>query len=147
MSEQNVQKGRDFILEIFNDVESGTGLFAWQKVGGIRTKDFNADNPVTDTTSQSSEGDYTESQFTGYSTVTFNGSGVVDARSSDAVSAYKLLEQKAMTAGRCARFRLIDAYGVLEGVFNITTFSKNAEQQGLTEFTFAAQSASQVNYV
>lgn len=145
MSEANVEKGRDFILQVFDEITDPQAP-TWRAAGGIRSKDWNADNPVTDTTSQSSEGDYTESQWTGYSTVTLNGSGVVDKRYSDEVLAYAILEQLAMTGNRCARLRLIDQFSTIEGVFTITTFSKSGEQQGLVEYTMAAQSTADVSY-
>ncbi len=145
MSEANVEKGRDFVLQVFDEI-TDPGSPSWRVVGGIRSKDWNTDNPVTDTTSQSTEGDFTESQWNGYSTVTLNGSGVVDKRYSDEVMAYAILEQLAMTGNRCARIRLVDQFSTIEGVFTITTFSKSGEQQGLVEYTMAAQSTADVSY-
>ena len=145
MSEANNEKGRDFILQLFDDITDPIAG-KWRSIGGIRTKDFSIDNPVSDTTSQSTLGEFTESQFNGYSTVTFNGNGTVDKRYSDEILAYSVLEQICMTGNRCARLRLVDSISTVEGIFTITTFSKSAEQQGLVEFTLAAQSTADVSY-
>ncbi len=144
MSEPYTQKGRQFALQILDDTDLTETK--WKDIGGIQTKSLTIDNPVSDTTSQSTQGDFTDSQFNGYSTVTFNGSGVVDRREDDCISAYKLLSSKAMTGERCARLRLVDEIETIEGLFQITSFEKSGEQQGLVEFTMTAQSARDVSY-
>lgn len=139
MAGNNNIKGRDLLLEIF------TGG-AYKTIGGIRTKDFTRDNPVSDTTSQSSTGGETEAAFNGYSTVTLSGNGTVDIRDSASVMGYKALAAIANSSDPSATFRLSDSQETHEGEFLITSFGKNSEQNGIVEFSIALQNCGIVSY-
>lgn len=139
MACNNNLKGQDLLLEIF---DGG----AYKVIGGIRTKDFTRDNPVSDSTSQSTSGGETEAAFNGYSTVTLSGNGTVDTRSSATLLAYKDLATIANSADPSAVFRLSDANETHEGSFLITSFGKNAEENGLVEFSIALQNCGTISY-
>ena len=80
----NNYQGRLLLLEWYDSTAA-----AFKKIGGVNTRDLTRDNPVSDGTSQSTDGNETESCYVGYSTVSLSGSGVVDSRSSVTVAAYK----------------------------------------------------------
>lgn len=138
MSHNNIQ-GRTLLLEIF---DGG----AFKVIGGINTKEFTRDNPVSDATSQSTTGNETESEYVGYSTVTLSGSGVVDKRSGAALIAYKTLATIANSSDPSARFRLSDELESHDGTFQITSFGKTADEQDLINFSISLQNQGVVTY-
>lgn len=138
MAANNLQ-GRTLLLEIFDG-----GVF--KEIGGINTKEFTRDNPVSDVTSQSTTGNETEACYVGYSTVTLSGSGVVDKRSDAALIAYKTLATIANSSDPTARFRLSDELESHDGTFNITSFGKTAEEQDIVQFSISLQNSSVVTY-
>jgi len=138
MAANNLQ-GRTLLLEIFDG-----GVF--KLIGGINTKEFTRDNPVSDGTSQSTTGNETESCYVGFSTVTLSGSGVVDNRSDVGLIAYKTLAQIANSSDPSARFRLTDVNESYDGTFNITSFGKSADEQDLVNFSISLQNAGVVTY-
>lgn len=138
MSHNNIQ-GRTLLLEIFDG-----GVF--KVIGGINTKEFTRDNPVSDATSQSTTGNETEAEYVGYSTVTLSGSGLVDKRSSASLIAYKTLATIANSSDPTARFRLSDELESHDGTFNITSFGKTAEEQDLINFSISLQNSGVVTY-
>lgn len=138
MAHNNIQ-GRTLLLEIFDG-----GVF--KEIGGINTKEFTRDNPVSDTTSQSTTGNETESEYVGYSTVTLSGSGVVDKRSGAALIAYKTLATIANSSDPTARFRLSDELETHDGTFNITSFGKTADEQDIVNFSISLQNSGVVTY-
>ena len=140
MAVNNIQ-GKTVLLEIF-DINSST----FKLVGGVDTKDFNRDNPVADVTNQSTSGDETESCPTGYGTVTINGNGSVDTRADDDIAAYKYFATIANSSNPSATFRLSDALETYEGVFNITSFGKSVEENGILTFTMALQNQGAITY-
>ena len=133
--------GKNFLFEIWD-----TNTSTFKLVGGVKTKDFNRDNPVADVTNQNTDGNETESCFTGYSTVTMNGNGVVDTRADADKAAYKYFATIANSADPSATFRLSDAEETYEGVFNITSFGKSSEQNGVLEFSMALQNQGIITY-
>lgn len=138
MAHNNIQ-GRTLLLEIFDG-----GVF--KEIGGINTKEFTRDNPVSDTTSQSTTGNETESEYVGYSTVTLSGSGVVDKRSSATLIAYKTLATIANSSDPSARFRLSDELETHDGTFQITSFGKTADEQDVINFSISLQNSGVVTY-
>lgn len=134
-------KGRDLLMEISDDAGA-----TWKVIGGIRTKEFNRDNPVSDITNQASDSNETESAYDGYSTVTLNGNGVVDTTASVSVAAYTQLSQLANSSTPEALLRLSDAIETYQGTFMITSFAKTTEQQGQVEFTAAFQNKGVVTF-
>ena len=135
------RKGRDLLLQLSDDAGS-----TWKDIGGIRTKEFNRDNPVSDTTSQSSSSNETEAAYDGYSTVTINGNGVVDTESAADLAAYIELSTIANSSTPVALLRFTDADETYQGNFLITSFSKTSEQQGQVEFSAAFQNEGVVTY-
>lgn len=138
MSHNNIQ-GRTLLLEIFDG-----GVF--KVIGGINTKEFTRDNPVSDATSQSTTGNETESEYVGFSTVTLSGSGLVDKRSSGTLIAYKTLATIANSSDPSARFRLSDELESHDGTFQITSFGKTADEQDLINFSISLQNQGVVTY-
>lgn len=139
MAGNNNIKGRDLLLEIFTG-----GVY--KVIGGIRTKDFTRDNPVSDTTSQSTPGQETEAAYNGYSTVTMSGNGTVDIRDDVATMGYKALAVIANSADPSATLRLSDSQETYDGPFLITSFGKNTEQNGVVEFSIALQNCGAISY-
>jgi predicted secreted protein len=139
----NTEKGKTYLLSRSDD--SGT---SWLTIGGVRAKSSNGDNPVTDTTSQSTPGDIAESSNDGYETVTLNCSGVMDTRTNGGtISPSSTFEAKAHSGDRTDYLKLEAVDGSKwEGLFNITNFSKNAEQQGQVEFSATLQACEGVAF-
>ena len=140
----NHYEGKQLLLEYSSD--AGT---TWKRVGGIMSKGITRDNPVSDTTSQSTIGVDTESQFAGYGTVTLEGSGVVDTRTSDGsndLATFKELSALAYGATPEGFFRISDPDEQFEGEFNITSLQKNAEQTALVNFSISLQNKGTVTY-
>ena len=134
----NIQ-GRTLLLEIYDG-----GVF--KEIGGINTKEFTRDNPVSDVTNQATTGNETEALYVGYSTVTLSGSGVVDKRSGAALIAYKTLATIANSSDPTARFRLTDELETHDGTFNITSFGKTADEQDVINFSISLQNSGVVTY-
>ena len=134
-------KGRDLALEIY---DSG----AWKYIGGINTKSISRDNPVAEATSSStpSTSNETESCFTGFGTLTINGSGLLDTRSSATLLAYKTFSAIAQSNNPVANLRFSDAQESWAGNFNITSFEKSAEINGLIEFSATFQNEGAITY-
>lgn len=144
----NVTKGRQLVLLIRND-----GDTEWEIAGGVKTRGFTFDNPVEDTTSSSTPGEYQESEWTGFSQATISVSGVADKRTGivdpatgfTVVGSARLLEV-ATTGDRCAKFRMmnVDTNGHIEGFFNVTSFNESGDTPGLLSFDATLQSKSDV---
>ena len=75
MSEANVTKGRELALLIRTDNE-----LTFEVIGGVQDRGISFTNPTEETTSSSTTGDYSESEWTGFSQATINISGVADKR-------------------------------------------------------------------
>ena len=148
MANNNVTKGKSLVLLIRNDGDTD-----WEVSGGVKTRGSTLDNPVEDTTSSSTTGKFTESEYTGYSTSTMNVSGVADTRSgaTDPVSGfviagYKRLEEIAFRDPPCHKFKLLDVSdgSAIEGFFNITNFGSTGETPGIITWEATFQSASDI---
>ena len=144
----NVTKGRQLVLLIRNDADTD-----YEIAGGVKTRGFTFDNPVEDTTSSSTIGDYQESEYTGYSQATLNISGVVDDRTgvTDPATGLNIvgterLTEIATTGSRCGQFKMfnVDTNGFIEGFFNVTSFEKTGDTPGLLTFTATLQSKTEV---
>jgi len=140
MTANNIQ-GRTLLLQISDDAGS-----TWKDVGGISTKEFNRDNPITDVTSQSTPGNETEACYNGYSTVTLNGSGKADTRDDVDTMGYKAFSAIANSSTPSALMRLADSEETYEGTFLITSFGKTSEQNGIVEFSAALQNESAITF-
>lgn len=144
----NVQKGKEFVLSARND-----GDTEWEIIGGVKDRGISFDNPVEDITSSSTTGSYQESEWTGFSNVTLNISGVADERTevTDPETGLTIVGSDRLVAlatsgNRCGKFQMlnVDTGGYVEGNFNITSFSKNGSTPGLLNFDATLQSASDV---
>ena len=102
----NNYKGRTLLLEIY---DSGTGTY--KKLGGINTKSISRDNPVADATSASTPttSNETEACFTGFCTLTINGSGLIDTRTNSTVYGYKPFAQIVHSSNPVANMRFTDS--------------------------------------
>lgn len=137
-------KGRTLVISTSDD--DGT---TFKVLGGIKTKDFTRDNPVSDTTNQATAaggGNETESEYNGYSTVTLSGNGVWDTRNSASLESSKELSARANSATPVVYLKLEDADESYEGEFNITSFGKNSEENGLVEFSISLQNAGTITF-
>lgn len=147
----NVTKGRNLVLLARNDADT-----AYEILGGVKTRGYNFDNPVEDTTSSSTTGDYQDSEYTGFSQATIDISGVADKRTGivdpttglTIVGSARLLEL-ATKGNRCGKFKMlnVDTNGFIEGFFNVTAFAKTGDTPGLLSFTSTLQSKSDVAVV
>ena len=146
--DQNVIKGRQLVLLARNEADT-----EWEILGGVRTRGYTLDNPVEETTSASTGGDYGESEWTGFSSATFNVSGLADTRTGivdpttglTVVGAARL-QQLATGGNRAGEFRMlnVDTGGYIEGCFNITSFGKTGDTPGLLSFDATLQNKSDV---
>lgn len=148
MADANVTKGKQLILLARNDADT-----EYEVIGGVKTRGYTFDNPVEDTTSSSTTGDYQDSEWTGFSNATINVSGLADKRTGVSntftiVGAARLLTL-ATTGQRCAKFKLLNVenQGFIEGIFNITNFSSTGETPGLLGFDATLQSNSAVTVI
>ena len=142
--EANVTKGRQLVFLIRNAADT-----AYEIAGGVKVRGYNFDNPVEDTTSSSTPGDYSESEWTGYSQAALTISGLADQRTgiTDPVTGLNIVGSArllavATTGDRCGKFKLlnVDTDGFIEGFFNVTAFSKTGDTPGLVGFESTLQS-------
>lgn len=146
--ENNVYKGKDLVFLARNDADT-----AWEIVGGVKTRGRTTDNPVEDVTSSSTTTDYSEAEYTGFSTSTFNVSGVADSRTgiTDPVTGLNIvgeerLDQIAHTGNRCGKFRMINVRTnrFVEGYYTVTSYSTSGDTPGLLGFDATLQSKSDI---
>jgi len=137
----NTIKGRDLLLEIFDNGE-------FKKIGGINAKSITRDNPVSDVTSSSTPdaSNETEAAFTGFGTLTIEGSGVVDTRFDASHIAYKIFSAIAQSSDPVANLRFRDSEESWAGNFIISNFSKNADVNDLVNFSASFQNEGQITY-
>ena len=147
----NVTKGRQLVFLIRDE-----GDTVYEIAGGVKTRGYTFDNPVEDTTSSSTPGEYTESEWTGYSNASLDVSGVADKRTGttnpttglNVVGSARLLEV-ATQGNRCGQFRMmnVDTGGYIDGFFNVTNFNSSGDTPGLLNWTATLQSKSDVSVV
>jgi len=140
----NTFKGRTFTISTSDD----DGL-TFTLLGGIKTKDFTRDNPVSDSTNQATGidgGGETESAFNGYSTLTFSGNGTWDTRASATLLSSKQFSAIANSLDPRVYLKIEDADESYEGEFNITSFGKSSEENGLLEFSASFQNAGTIAF-
>ena len=141
----NVIKGKNSAFILMRNA----GDTAWEIVGGLNTRSVTLDNPVEGTTSQSTIGDFTESEWVGYSTLSISASGVVDTRDGTSqtiegtvynVGATTKLDVAAFNETRSDEFLIIMPGKNIEGCFNITNYENGGDQEGLGTFSLSLQS-------
>jgi len=146
--DNNVSKGKEAVLLARDDLDT-----IWQVIGGVQSRDNTTDNPVEETTSSSTPGDNTESEYTGYSTDNISVSGVADNRTGTTVTINNVdytvapitrMDQLANTGNRCNKFKLIYPYKEKEGVYNITSYGDSGDTPGLLNFTATLQNKGEI---
>ena len=150
-SENFVLKGKEFVLLVRNDADT-----EYEIVGGVRTRGSNFNNPTEEVTSSSTTTEFTEREFTGFSDVSINISGVIDTRTGTVDPATGLnivnanrLAQLSVSANRCGKFKLFSvntAYTyIIEGEFTITSYNNNGDTPGLLQFDATLESRSDIS--
>ncbi|MCK4621337.1 MAG: hypothetical protein KAT62_03880 [Desulfuromonadales bacterium] len=144
----NVTKGRQLVFLIRDALDT-----VWEIAGGIKVRGYQFDNPVEDTTSSSTTGEFEESEWVGFSKASLTVSGHADNRTGVAdpatglniVGSERLLEV-ATTGNRCAKFKMLnlDSNGFIEGYFNVTGFGKSGDAKGVLTFDASLESKSDV---
>lgn len=142
MGTPNVTKSSDIIFQIRDD-----GDTEWQIGGGGKSLTWTGDAPVEDTTSSSTPGDFSESEFTGYKNITVSFSGMADKRTGvDPNTGLNFagpgrLTEIFLKATPCAKIRIInvETSGTISGNFNITSLAKTADRPGLYGFDLTLQ--------
>lgn len=140
MSQSDTDIGKNYTLEYFDGSN-------YRFIGGINNLSYTMDNPVADMTSQSTTGDISESAFTGFSDVSFSGSGALDKRTSATLIPSMEFIKAAQTGDREAQLRVKNSDITITGNFVITSIGLSSEKRGLQNFTMSAQSASNVTIV
>lgn len=147
----NVTKGKQLVFLLRNDADT-----AWELAGGVKTRGYTFDNPVEDTTSSSTPGNFSEAEWTGYSNASLNISGVADKRTgvTDPATGLNVVGAARLTAlgtsgERDAKIKLLnlETGGSIEGEFQITSFGKTGDTPGLLQFEATLQSKSDVTVV
>lgn len=146
----NVTKGRELVLLVRTDDET-----TFEVIGGVRDRGITFSNPTEEVTSSSTTGEYTESEWTGYSQATINVSGVADKRTGTAdpatgfnITNFERLLQIATTGNRCGYFRIVSTDANFrffsEGFFNVTDIELSGSTPGLLNDTATLQSKADV---
>lgn len=139
-----VQLGRDFRL----DIRISTGPDVFEIIGPVNTNEPSNASPTVDVTTQSSLGDNSEFNHTGYSQFQISVAGIVkEEAGTDPVSGldfftYKQLIDLANETPVTARkffFRLIDSLETFEGTVLITEFARTGGRSDAQEFSMSLQ--------
>lgn len=135
MSASQTEKGRELLLYVYSDTQGD-----FLPVCYATSKDLTIDSPVTGTTNQCTEGDYTDAEHTGYSTFTFNLSGNADLRpTSPSGIAYQELRNEYLRGVTRKAIRLVDAFGTIQTTTEITSFNETGAQEEHRTFTATFQ--------
>jgi predicted secreted protein len=150
MADANVSKGRELALLVRTDDE-----LTFEVIGGVRERGISFGNPVEEVTSSSTTGDYSESEWTGYSQATINISGVADKRTGTTdpatgfnITNFERLLDLATKGNRDGYFRIISTDPNFnfqaEGTFNITSIELSGSTPGLLNDTATLESGAGV---
>lgn len=146
----NVTKGRELALLVRTDDET-----TFEVIGGVRDRGITFSNPTEETTSSSTTGEYTESEFTGFSQASISISGVADKRTgtTDPATGFNITNfERLLDLGtknnRCGYFRIISTDASFsffaEGFFTITSIELSGSTPGLLNDTATLESAADV---
>jgi hypothetical protein len=135
--EANVIKGRELVLLVRTDDE-----LTFEVIGGIQERGFTIDNPTEETTSSSTVGDYSENEWTGYSALTMDVSGVADKRKGtlDPATGFNIIDfnrllQLATSGNRCGYFKIVSTDPswnfFAEGFMNVSNVNMSGSTPGL----------------
>ena len=139
--ESNVSKGRQLVLLVRNEAET-----EFEVIGGLQERGFTLDNPSEEVTSSSTTGDFSENEFTGFSALSIDISGVVDKRKGTidpitglVITSFNRLLQIATTGNRCGYFKLISTDPnwdfFAEGYMNVSNVNVSGSTPGLLNNT------------
>ena len=134
-------QGREYLIDIFI-----AELGKWKEIGGVQTRGKTLSVPTSDVTSTSTKGNYTSNAASGYKSLTMNVSGVVDTTDDEQTAGFAVLSDIVNTNPRAeARLRMRNPIEQLEGVFIISNFEDNAEQQDQMKFSATFQSKGEIS--
>lgn len=139
--QSNVSKGRQLVLLVRTDDE-----LTFEVIGGLQERGFTLDNPTEEVTSSSTTGDFSENEFTGFSALSIDISGVVDKRKGTVdpatgflITSFNRLLQIATTGNRCGYFKLISTDPnwdfFAEGFMNVSNVNVSGSTPGLLSNT------------
>lgn len=131
------QRGKDLILKLDLD---GEGAFV--TVAGLRTKRLAFNSETVDITDAESEGRWRELLgASGVQRASLSGSGIFKDASSDAAIRERFF------SGQISRWQLaIPAFGMVSGLFQITSLEYSGSHDGEVTFEMALESAGSVTF-
>jgi len=139
--EANVTKGRQLALLVRTDDET-----TFEVIAGVQERGFTIDNPTEETTSSSTTGTYSENEWTGFSALTMDVSGVADKRKGtiDPATGFNIIDfnrllQIATSGNRCGYFKLLSTDPSwdfsAEGFMNVSNVNMSGSTPGLLNDT------------
>ena len=130
--DDTVEKGGEDVLLIRNEDDT-----LWEMVGGIKSTNFTISNPTEDTTNQATTGSFATKEFTGYSDVSINASGVylksvagLDPVTGLGIASVERMETIATSGNRSAIMAIRNAKTGKgwQGAWNIESFESAGEK-------------------
>jgi TP901-1 family phage major tail protein len=130
------QKGKDLLLK----VDDGSGSFV--TVGGLRTQRLALNADAVDVTHQESAGRWRELLAgAGVRRASIAGTGIFKDASSDA------LVRQLFFDGQIRSWQVVvPAFGIIEGVFQISSLDYRGEHAGEVTFELALESAGELTF-
>ena len=124
----------------------------------MRERGFTVDNPTEDVTSSSTTGDYLENEWTGYSGLTIDVSGVVDKRIGEEsgiedfiITDFNRLLELSTSGNRCGYFKLLSVDPTwefyAEGFMNVSSVNVAGSTGGLLNSTATLSNKSSMDVV
>jgi len=130
------QKGKDLLLK----VDDGTGVFI--TVGGLRTQRFALNADAIDITHQESAGRWRELLAgAGVRRASIAGTGIFKDGASDA-----LIRQCFFDAAIRRWQVIVPSFGVIEGLFQISSLDYRGEHAGEVTFEMSLESAGELTF-
>lgn len=148
--QNNVSKGKELAVLVRTDDES-----TFEVIGGVQSRGITFDNPTEEVTSSSTTTSYSENEYTGFSGVTIDLSGVADKRTGtiDPATGFNIvnfsrLAQLATSGNRCGYFKILSTDPNFdfscEGFFTISNLALSGSTPGLLEDTATLTSKSDI---
>lgn len=131
------QRGRDLLLKV-----DATGMGSFQSVAGLRSNSISFNAGAIDITHQDSSGQWRELLAgAGIKTAAIRGSGIFRDMASDAtVRSY-------FFSGTIREWQvIIPDFGVIEGLFQITSLEFGGRHDGEVTFDLALESAGELSF-
>lgn len=149
--DNNVSKGKELAFLVRADDDT-----TFELIGGVQSRGITFDNPTEEVTSSSTVTSYSENEYTGFSAVSIDVSGVADNRTGQTDPATGLniinfgrLVELATSGNRCGYFKILstdanfDFY--CEGFFTISNLALSGSTPGLLEDTATLTSKSDID--